>query len=241
MSEKLQDVAGLSQLLEDFLRDPKAYTKADMHGIGDPGGAIMLQVQGAAAGVMKKMGGKETERVGVLLYNIYTSSWVKTKEIRFSEANDFQQWGMLSAEADLKEGHKEWQEGLLEVLYCDWMTPEGVVESAEQVFCKYQPMLTQAARKAKAAAEEEEEEGYNIPAYLEALQARVSLDTREKKGSKSQQKEAAKAARAGSTAQSSGRGRRQDRRDCSDRPRSEQPRAEQPRGCQTLVAFDSLS
>ena len=32
VSEKLQDVAGLSQLLEDFLRDPKAYTKADMHG-----------------------------------------------------------------------------------------------------------------------------------------------------------------------------------------------------------------
>ena len=62
--------------------------------------------------------------------------------------------------------------------------PEGVVESAEQVFVKYQPMLTQAARKAKAAAEEEEEQGYNIPAYLEALQARVSLDTRGRKGSR---------------------------------------------------------
>ena len=123
------------------------------------------------------MGGKETERVGVLLHNIYTSSWKKTKEIRFREANEFQEWGMLPADADLKQGHKEWQDGLLEVLCSEWMTPERVVESAEQVFAKYQPMLTQAARKAKAAAEEEEEQGYGIPAYLEALQARVSLDT----------------------------------------------------------------
>ena len=148
----------------------------------------MLQVQGAAAGVLKKMGGKETGRVGVLLYNIYTSSWKKTKEIRFREASDFQQWDMLSADADLKQGHKEWQDALLEVLYCNWMTPEGVVESAEHVFAKYQHMVTQAARKAKAAAEEEEEQGYVIPAYLEALQARVSLDTREKKGSKAQRR-----------------------------------------------------
>jgi hypothetical protein len=100
----------------------------------------MMQVQGAAAGVLKKMGGKETERVGALLYNIYTSSWKKTREVRFREANDFQEWDMLQADADLKQGHKEWQDALLEVLYSDWMTPEGVVESAEQVFAKYQPM-----------------------------------------------------------------------------------------------------
>ena len=57
---------------------------------------------------------------------------------------------MLPGDTDLKQGHKEWQDGLLEVLYCEWMTPEGVVKSAEQAFTTFQPMLTQAARKAKA-------------------------------------------------------------------------------------------
>ena len=34
----------------------------------------MMQVKGAAYGVFKKMGGKESEKVGVLLFNIYASS-----------------------------------------------------------------------------------------------------------------------------------------------------------------------
>ena len=60
--------------MEEFLRNPRSFTKADMHAIEDPGGHIMMQVKGAAYGVFKKMGGKEHEKVGVLLYNIYTSS-----------------------------------------------------------------------------------------------------------------------------------------------------------------------
>ena len=75
VAEKLQDVPGMVQLVEDFIRDPRSFTKADMHVIDDPGGHIMMQVKGAAYGVYKKMGGKESEKVGVLLYNIYTSSW----------------------------------------------------------------------------------------------------------------------------------------------------------------------
>ena len=38
------------------------------------------------------MGGKETEKAGVLIYNIYTSSWTKDDSIRFQEATYFQQW-----------------------------------------------------------------------------------------------------------------------------------------------------
>ena len=89
---------------------------------------------------------------------------------------------------DLKQGHKDWEEMLLEQLYCEWMTPEGVIKSAEQVFVKFQPMLTRAAREAKAAAAEGEDYMCDVPTYLEAIQARVSLDTREKKGSKQQRK-----------------------------------------------------
>ena len=118
---------------------------------------IMMQVKGAASGVIKKMGGQEQEKVGVLIYNIYTSSWLKPKEVRFKEAAEFQEWEQVQSLAELQEGFKAWQAALLEVLYTEWMTPEGVVESAEQVFVKFQPMLTQAARASKAAAEEEGE------------------------------------------------------------------------------------
>ena len=119
MGEKLQDVPGLSQLLADFLRDPKSYSKADMHGVEDPGLYIFRQVQGAASGVYKKMGGKETEKVGVLIYNICKSSWTKDDSIRFQEAADFQQWEPVETLEELKEGHKDWAEGLLEVLYAE--------------------------------------------------------------------------------------------------------------------------
>ena len=71
VGEKLQDVPGFAQLLTDFLRDPKSYRKADMHRVEDPGLYIFRQVQGAASGVYTKMGGKETEKVGVLLHNIF--------------------------------------------------------------------------------------------------------------------------------------------------------------------------
>ena len=168
------------QLVEDFLRDPKAFTAVYMHGIADPGGHIMMQVQGAAYGVYKKMGGKERERVGVLLYNIYTSSWKKDKEVKYKEMTDFQDDKEVQDIASLKSEHARWEEQLLEVMYTEFATDETVVESAREVFCKFQPMLAHAADAAKKAAEEEGEAGLNIPAYLDSLRAKVASDVAKK-------------------------------------------------------------
>ena len=63
-----------------------------MQGISDPGGHIMRQVQGAAYGVYKKMGGKERHKVGVLLYNIYKSSWDKDRVDRMLDMQLLEQF-----------------------------------------------------------------------------------------------------------------------------------------------------
>ena len=139
--EKLQNVPGMVELVEEFLRDPRSYTAADMHGIDDPGGHIMMQVKGAAYGVFKKMGGKEHEKVGVLLFNIYSPSWKKDKDIRFKEMTDFQEFPEVQDIASLKSEHARWENMLLEVMYGEFATDEAVVESVREVFCKFQPML----------------------------------------------------------------------------------------------------
>ena len=178
--EKLQDVPGMVELVEEFLRDPRSFTAADMHGIDDPGGHIMMQVKGAAYGVYKKMGGKEREKVGVLLYNIYTSSWKKDKDIRFREMTDFQEFPEVKDIGSLRQEHARWENMLLEVMHGEFAADETVVESAREVFCKFQPMLAYAMDAGKKAAEEEGEAGIHIPAYLEAIKFKVSREVTKK-------------------------------------------------------------
>ena len=95
----------------------------------------MMQVKGAAYGVFKKMGGKEHEKVGVLLFNIYTSSWKKDKDIRFREMTDFQEFPEVKDIGSLRQEHARWDNMLLEVMHGEFATDKTVVESAREVFC----------------------------------------------------------------------------------------------------------
>jgi len=131
-------------------------------------------------GVSKKMGGKEHEKVGVLLYNIYTSSRKKDKEVRLREMADFQEFPEVKGIGSLKQEHARWDNMLLEVMHGEFATDETVVESAREVFCKFQPMLAYAIDAGKKAAEEEGVAGIHIPAYLEAIRFKVSREVTKK-------------------------------------------------------------
>ena len=95
--------------------------------------------------------GAALQKVGVLLFNIYTSSWKKDKDNRFKEMTDFQEFPEVQDIASLKSKHARWESMLLEVMYGEFATDETVVESVREVFCKFQPMLAHAADAGKKA------------------------------------------------------------------------------------------
>ena len=117
-----------------------------------------------------------------MLFNIYTSSWKKDKEVRLREMADFQEFPEVKGIGSLKQEHARWENMLLEVMYGEFATDETVVESVREVFCKFQPMLAHALDAGKKAAEEEGEAGIHIPAYLEAFRSKVTSEVVKKGG-----------------------------------------------------------
>ena len=77
----LHGVEGPPELLREFLQvqDPTGHKPADMQ-VYDPGGHIFRQVKGACHGVYRRMGCKEKEKAGVLIYNTYRSSWKQERK-----------------------------------------------------------------------------------------------------------------------------------------------------------------
>ena len=147
------------------------YTRADMVGVEDPGHHIFRQVKSAAYPVYEKMGGKEKSRVGVLIYNIYTSSW--NRKSVHKDMEKLNNMAVVGGIQQLKARHEEWRAALLEVMYCDYASEELVQESAERVFQRFQPMLRNADREARKRAAEEGGTGIDVPKYLDCLKQQV--------------------------------------------------------------------
>ena len=185
----LHDVEGFPELVREFLRDPKGHGPADMQ-VPDPGGHIFMQVKGAAHGVYRRMGGGEKSKVGVLLYNIYKSSWKKERKELHRLQHEFDEIQVVAGVSTLRARHKEWVDALLEVMYSDWSSKEMVLESAEVVFQRFMPQVMQARRAAEALAKQEGE-GQLVPEFIEQLAARVTMianeyDAKQKKEAKAQ-------------------------------------------------------
>ena len=95
---------------------------------------------------------------------------------------DLQDFPEVADFASLKQQHARWEDMLLEIMYSEFASDETVVESAREVFCKFQPMLAHAADAAKKAAEEEGSTGFDIPTYLESLRSKVTSEVAKKVG-----------------------------------------------------------
>ena len=112
------------------------------------------------------MGGKEASRVGVLIYNIYKSSWKKERKELQRLHHEFNELPFVPGVSTLRQRYREWMDLLLEVMYSDYSAPELVLESAEVVFQRFMPQVLQARRAAEAMAQEEGE-GQLVPEFLE--------------------------------------------------------------------------